>query len=209
MKGARSAWWIGLLGANVIRAFGATWRVRITGRFEVEPRIYALLHGNLLLPSFRLRKTGAVIMISRHRDGEMIAQAIERLGFRTVRGSSTRGGGFAARDLIEQWPDRPWVVTPDGPKGPRGSVKEGLIRLAENTGRPIQPLVGAARPAKVFSSWDRFALPLPFARIVIHFGEPLAVPSGLAPAERERFARELERRLEESEKTAQQQLASW
>ena len=209
MKSARAARWAGRLGAWLIRLFGLTWRVRVTGQFEVAPRIYALLHGNLLLPSFRMRQTGAVVMISRHRDGEIIAQAVERLGFATVRGSSTRGGGFAARDLIEQWPQRPWVVTPDGPKGPRGSVKPGLIRLAEATGRSIQPMVGAARPAKVFGSWDRFTLPWPFARIVVFFGEPMVVPAGLDDAGRDRLARELERRLEDAEKSAQQALANW
>lgn len=201
--------WIGLFGAALIRLLGCTWRVRVTGDVVVGPRIYALLHGNLLLPAFRLRRSRALVMISRHRDGERIAQAVTRLGFATVRGSSTRGGGAAIRQLLETGGERPWVVTPDGPKGPRGSVKEGLIALAAATGRPIQPLVGAARPAVTFRSWDRFQLPWPFARVVIHFGPPMPVPAKLAAAARAGYAKELELRLQEAEKSAQEELANW
>ena len=61
--------------------------------------------------------------------------------------------------------DVPWVVTPDGPKGPRGSVKPGLIRLAAESGRSVQPLAAACSRAVTFSSWDRFTLPWPFARV--------------------------------------------
>src|SRR5688572_30938468 len=201
--------WIGVLGAGLIRVLGCTWRTRVTGDFTVGPRIYALLHGELLLPAFRLRSSRAVVMISRHRDGERIAQAVRRLGYGTVRGSSTRGGGTAVRELVEAFGDRPWVVTPDGPKGPRGSVKEGLIRLAAESGRPIQPLVGAARPAKVFGSWDRFMLPWPFARVVVHFGEPMYVPRDTPADGRAALARAFEERLAAAEKTAEAELAGW
>jgi len=204
-----SSYWLGFLGAGLTRVLGCTWRTRITGRFEIEPRIYALPHGSLLLPAFRLRSSRAAVMISRHRDGELIAQAISRLGFATVRGSSTRGGAAAVHEFVRAFPDRPWVVTPDGPKGPRGSVKPGLIRLAAATGRPIQPLVGAARPAKVFGSWDRFTLPLPFARVVVHFGEPLAVPPDVDEQRVVELTRELQERLAGAEKVAGDALANW
>lgn len=200
---------LGWLSALLIRALGATWRVRVTGNVDIGPNIYALLHGNLLLPAFRLRRSGAVIMISRHRDGELIAQAIERLGYPTVRGSSTRGAASAVREMRREHQARPWVVTPDGPKGPRGSVKDGLIRLAQESGRPILPLVGAARPAKRFASWDRFTLPWPFARVVVHFGAPLAVPAAADEAGRTALARQLEQRLSEGEKEAETALANW
>ena len=204
-----SLWWVGLLGAGLTRCLGCTWRTRITGQVEVGPRIYALLHGNLLLPAFPLRHSRAVVMISRHRDGEFIARVVERLGFTTVRGSSTRGGAAAIHEFVRDFPARPWVVTPDGPKGPRGAVKPGLVRLAAATGRCIQPLVGAARPAKVFASWDRFVLPLPFARVVVHFGEPMAVPPDVDEPGVQALARELEQRLAREENVARTTLASW
>lgn len=94
-------------------------------------------------------------------------------------------------------------------QGPRGSVKPGLIRLAAAAGRSLQPVVGAARWAKVFASWDRFVLPLPFAKVVVNFAEPLVVPADPDDATCELLARELEKRLAEAEKIAQDELANW
>ena len=211
MRKSRRPYWIGLSASWVIRAFGATWRVRNAGAFDRvhHDRIYALLHGQMLLPSFAFRRVRPVILISRHGDGEMIAQAIERLGYHTVRGSSTRGGGQAAQELIESWADRPWVITPDGPKGPRGSVKEGLIRLAADSGRAIQPICSAASSCKQFSSWDRFVLPLPFSRIAVHFGEPLVVPRDTPASARTAMAQDLESRLRAGEEEAVRELQNW
>lgn len=206
---SRKAAVIGWIGAQFIRALALTWRVRVTGQVDIGPNIYALLHGNLLLPAFQLRRCHAVVLISRHRDGELIAQAVRRLGYPTVRGSSTRGAASAVLEMRRDYGAQPWVVTPDGPKGPRGSVKEGLIRLAQESGRAIHPLVGAAAPAKRFASWDRFTLPWPFARVVVHFGAPLAVPAGLDDAGRQALARQLEQRLLDSEKEAETALLSW
>lgn len=206
--GARAVW-LGRVGSWTIRCLGATWRTRLVGRPEVAPRIYALMHGHLLLPAFRLRRSGAVVMVSRHRDGELIAQAVERIGFATVRGSSSRGGPAAVRDLMRSHGDRPWVVTPDGPKGPRGSVKQGLIRLAQETCRPIQPMAGAASRAKVFASWDRFVLPWPFARIVVCFGDPIAVPADLDGPGRQAKAQEVEQGLAACEEHARAALRDW
>lgn len=209
MNRARKAWWIGLLGSLLLRALGATWRVRISGEANVANDIFSLLHAHLLLPLLHYRRARIVAMISQHQDGEFIAQAVERIGYGTVRGSSTRGGSTAVRDLLEHHGDRPWLVTPDGPKGPRGSVKPGLIRMAADARRCLRPMAGAARPAKVFASWDRFVLPWPFARIAVHFGPPLQVPPDPDPAQCEALAHELERRLAECEKSAQSALANW
>lgn len=209
MKSTRKARVLGCLGGEFVRALGCTWRVRVDGHHEIAPRIYALLHGNLLLPAFRLRRSRAAVMISRHADGELIASAVRRLGFVPVRGSSTRGAALAMHELLRDHGDRPWVVTPDGPKGPRGSVKPGLIRFAAAAGRPIQPLVGAARPAKVFGSWDGFTLPWPLARVVVHFGEPMPVPAEPDDQAVGELVVELERRLATAEKAAADALARW
>jgi lysophospholipid acyltransferase (LPLAT)-like uncharacterized protein len=205
----RKAVVIGWLSAMFIRVLALTWRVRVAGQIDVGPNIYALLHGNLLLPAFQLRSCRGVVLISRHRDGELIAQAIKHLGYQTVRGSSTRGAASAVREMRREHETQPWVVTPDGPKGPRGSVKEGLIRLAQESGRAIHPLVGAAAPAKRFASWDRFTLPWPFARVVVYFGAPMPVPADLDDAGRAAMAHQLEQRLLDSEKEAETALRNW
>ena len=147
--------------------------------------------------------------IAQFFQAEHCPQAIERIGYPTVRGSSTRGAASAVREMVREHQDRPWVVTPDGPKGPRGAVKEGLIRLAQESGRPITTLVGAAKPATRFASWDRFTLPWPFARVVVHFGVPLPVPADLDDQGRQALARELERRLADNEKEAETALLNW
>ena len=205
------AYWVGLIGSVAIRALGPTWRVRVQGDFDGPrgDRIYALFHGQMLLPASRFRDAGAVVLVSRHGDGEMIAQALERLGYRTVRGSSTRGGGAAAREMMERYGDVPWVVTPDGPKGPRGSVKAGLMRLAGDSGRPIQPVAGACSRAVTFSSWDRFTLPWPLARIVLHFGPLFTVPADADPEGREQLARGLEKQMAAADEEAARSLHRW
>jgi lysophospholipid acyltransferase (LPLAT)-like uncharacterized protein len=201
--------WLGTLGGLLIRLLGCTWRFRVIGTIRTDRPIFALLHGTLLLPAYLTRKHGIAVMISRHRDGEIISRAVEQIGFQTVRGSSTRGACTAVHELLARFPDSPWAVTPDGPKGPRGSVKAGLIRLAAAGGRSIQPVVGAARRARVFRSWDRFVLPWPFAKVVVHFAESLRVPADPDDATCELLARELEKRLADAEKIAQDELASW
>lgn len=208
MSGRRERW-LGTLASWLIRALGLTWRIRVIGTIRVDRPIFALLHGTLLLPAYLVRKQGIAVMISQHKDGEIISRAVERLGFSTVRGSSSRGASAAAHELLAGYATRPWAVTPDGPRGPRGTVKVGLIRLAAAAGRSIQPVVGAARPARLFRSWDRFCLPWPFARVVVHFAESLPVPAEADAATCARLARELEQRLADAEKIAQDALASW
>lgn len=201
--------WLGTLAGLLLRVLGWSWRMRVIGTIRTDRPIFALLHGTLLLPAWLVRKHGIAVMISRHRDGEVVSRAVEHIGFCTVRGSSTRGASAAAHELLAEFADRPWAVTPDGPKGPRGSVKPGLIRLAALAGRSLQPVVGAARPAKVFASWDRFTLPWPFARVVVHFAESLTVPADADEATCASLARELERRLADAEKIARETLANW
>jgi len=194
----------------LIRGLGSTWRLRSNEPPPLGGTILAVLHGCLLLPLFSMRRYRPIAMISQHSDGEIIAQAVHRLGYGAVRGSSTRGGVEATRQLLrDDDRQRPWVVTPDGPKGPRGSAKPGLIRIASMSGRTICPVAAAARPAKRFSSWDRFILPMPFARVAVHYGAPLVVPPRIRGDAIETLRREFEERLVVAEKAAIDALASW
>jgi hypothetical protein len=84
------------------------------------------------------------------------------------------------------------VVTPDGPKGPRMRFKAGAVKAAQMTGAPLVALTGSARPRKVFATWDRFCLPLPFARAEIHFGPPIHVPRDADAAALDRCRRAAE-----------------
>lgn len=201
--------WLSLLGAWVLRALGATWRVRRQGFVPADWKgIVAFLHGDILLTAHAFRRFGAAVLISQHGDGELIARIIERMGNHAVRGSSTRGGARAVRELLRGWPAPVWGITPDGPKGPRGTVQEGVIVLAALSGRPIYPVGYAFSRGRRLRSWDRFAIPGAFARIVVHVGEPLLVPRTHTADDRAALAKDLEQRLQAAGEAASAGLRS-
>ena len=136
--------------------------------------ILVFWHDQLLMMPKGYRGPGAAILISSSKDGELIARTMHRFGFDTIRGSSTQGGGAAFREMIAQARlPVDLVITPDGPKGPRHVVKEGVAALARLTGRPVVPLAFVASHGHRFASWDRFLLPYPGARTVFRYGAPL------------------------------------
>src|SRR5262249_38968821 len=136
------------VGAFLIRLFGRLLRIESVGHDYVEQRsredraiIIAFWHGRQLMMPLAYRGKEAHILISRHRDGELIQRIVARFGFHAVRGSSTRGGSTALRSMIRLGrAGKDLVVTPDGPKGPRQVVQMGVIHLARATGLPIVPL---------------------------------------------------------------------
>ena len=197
------AFWLSLLGVGVLRGLGATWRVRRQGVAPADWHIIgAFLHGDLLMMAHVFKGFGAAVMISQHGDGELIARVTQRTGNQAVRGSSTRGGARAFHEMVRQWGDRPWGITPDGPRGPRGSVHEGVIQMAADAQRPIYPVGFACSRGKRLASWDRFTIPASFARIVVHLGEPMRLPSSVERGQRKALARELEARLTAAEVAA-------
>ena len=123
------------------------------------------------------------VLISRSRDGEIVAQTCRGLGLSVIRGSAKKavkqqdkGGAQAGRDVIETLDDGGCVViTPDGPRGPRQRLGLGPLRLARMSGHPILPCLFAIKNRKQFNSWDRFVLPLPFGRGAIIWGTPLHI----------------------------------
>ena len=156
------------IGAAVIRGLGRSMRIDTRGQEQIDALyrdgkrvIIAFWHARQLMMPLTYRGAEAHILISRHQDGEIIARIVERFGFRAVRGSSTRGGVEALRELIRLGRSGlDVVVTPDGPKGPAQVVKMGVIQLARVSGLPIVPLAfGCSKkntsPAGIVS-WCRF-----------------------------------------------------
>ena len=186
----RYPWWMGIaatLGALVLRLLGATWRIDRSGiaAYDAELArgarcVYAMWHARLLPLVYTYRGRGAAVLVSRHRDGELITRIIRRLGYVAGRGSSTRGGDEGMREMIE-WGQRGRLlaITPDGPRGPAERVKPGLVYLASRTGLPIVPVASAASPCWRLRSWDGFRIPKPFARVIVANGAPIPVPAGL------------------------------
>jgi lysophospholipid acyltransferase (LPLAT)-like uncharacterized protein len=135
--------------------------------------IYAFWHQRLLPFCFTHRRQNINVLVSTHRDGELIARVIANMGFDTVRGSSTRGGREAVREMAtDKRKQFDLAVTPDGPRGPARTLKPGLLVLARRTRRPIVPIANAVWPRFELSSWDKFHIPLPFAACSIVHGEP-------------------------------------
>jgi len=143
-----------------------------------ERAIVAFWHGRLLMMPFVYPGEPTAILISQHRDGEVIAQVAEQLGLSVVRGSATRGAVRAFREMLQALRGGSHVViTPDGPRGPRQQLKPGVVELARLSGMPILPVAFGAWPRKVLQSWDRFLVPLPFGRGVYVWGEPIYIPA--------------------------------
>ncbi|MFO1054166.1 MAG: lysophospholipid acyltransferase family protein [Planctomycetota bacterium] len=198
----------GRIGSIVLRLLAFTWRGRSRLRDLEEPGLYLSLHAHILFIALCGRDLGFAAMISTHRDGELIAQTVQRLGFTLVRGSSTRGGAAAALGVLRGCRDKVTMITPDGPRGPRGKVEPGLIQLAGLAGLPIRILSFAASRARKLSSWDRFVVPMPFARIHYTLSEPIVVPKRIDDSARDALVAELSRRLLEAEQAAERDLAS-
>ena len=192
------------LGALIILFMGMTWRLRWKGTDHVRSIwvagknvIYAFWHGRMMALCFTHRRQHIHIMVSEHRDGEIIAKIVRLLGFVPVRGSTTRGGRKALFQIAEQaCSGYDAAITPDGPKGPRWRVQPGVITLAQRTGMPIIPVTNGASMSKTISSWDRFLIPLPFSKVVILLGAPISVPRKLSPEGLEEKRAELEQAIQ-------------
>ena len=168
--------------------------------------IFAGLHeAMMMLPyHFRDRANGGV-MVSRSRDGDIIADTVERFGMRAVRGSSGRGGRDALDGMIEVL-NAGGVsagVIVDGPRGPALEAKMGALIMARETGLPVVPGTWWARPVVHVRSWDRTIVPLPFSRIVFAFGPALFVPRNAGAEELEKARETLTHRLADARAVAQ------
>jgi len=169
--------------------------------------LYVFWHENILLPAYLFGPTRNIhVLISRHADGQLIAEVAERLGFRTVRGSSTRGGVEAVREMLKRSDAGHLAVTPDGPRGPRQEVQPGVVYLASRTGLPVVPFgVAFDRPRRA-RSWDCFALPRFFRRAVIVTGEPLVIPADIDKDRLEPHRHRIQHELDRLTKLAEAEL---
>ena len=138
--------------------------------------IYCTWHERIFLGTYFLRNRGIVFLTSKSFDGEYIARFLQRFGFGTIRGSSTRGGAKALVEMIREMKRGiPMGFTVDGPKGPRHEAKSGAVLLAKKTGNAILPFI--VEPGKFYAvnSWDRLQIPRPWTRAKVIFGKPISV----------------------------------
>jgi lysophospholipid acyltransferase (LPLAT)-like uncharacterized protein len=176
---------IAALGYRLIAALGSTLRFEtegleqfdaITGRGH-QP-IMAFWHGRILPATYYFRRRGIVVITSENFDGEWIAGIIERFGFGTARGSTSRGGSKALLQLTRELAaGKPVGFTVDGPRGPARVSKPGAIWLAKATGHPVLPFHLEADRYWSMKSWDRTQIPKPFAKVALVVGAPIHVPA--------------------------------
>jgi hypothetical protein len=194
---------ISILGYRLVAFLGATLRWQTEGieRFETIVRgerqpIMAFWHGRILPATYFFRRRGIVVITSENFDGEWIAGIIERFGYGTARGSTSRGGRKAllqlARDLAA---GKPAGFTLDGPRGPARVAQPGAVWLAKATGNPVLPFHLEASRAWTLPSWDRTQIPKPFATVALVVGEPFEVAADADEAAIESARRDLEVRL--------------
>lgn len=186
-----------LVGPILLRALYSTWRVREINadgwralRAHQKPFVFALWHGQLLPLVVQHRSQGIKILISEHRDGELIAQIADRLGLASIRGSTTRGAARALLAMCDALVSGNEVaVTPDGPRGPALSFASGALVAAHRAGAPIVAIGVSASRAWRLRSWDAFMIPKPFARVTVAYGDPMYVEAQNSRAAAEQTTR--------------------
>jgi lysophospholipid acyltransferase (LPLAT)-like uncharacterized protein len=170
-------------GRGFLNVLARTWRVRVVNGEAVRtlrasglPFIFALWHGQLLPLLWHHRDEGVMVLISEHRDGEMVARTAESLGYGLIRGSTTRGGDRALISLVrELQAGHEIAITPDGPKGPAEKFAPGALVAAQRSGSFILPVAASASRSWRLKSWDQFMIPKPFARVTVAYGAPTKV----------------------------------
>jgi hypothetical protein len=191
-------------GLLLVKLISRTYRYRLV---DVENEQNAFNdHGSVVYASWHQRffpgitffatRKPIAIMISQSRDGEMISRVVDILGWQSVRGSSSRGGSQALkriRRLARQGVRIGHIV--DGPRGPFGVIKPGLLVIAQFSGAPVIPVIVSAERCWTFNSWDRFMVPKPFSRIFIRFAPPIHVLRRLEPDQFEALQKDIEARM--------------
>jgi lysophospholipid acyltransferase (LPLAT)-like uncharacterized protein len=175
---------IAAIGVPAITALGSSLDWRVEGlnhlHFEGNGRrpIMAFWHGRVLTAAYYFRNRGIVVMISENFDGEWIARIIERFGYGTSRGSTSRGGQRALLRLKRELEEgRPAGFAVDGPRGPSRKVQPGVVWLAKLTGNPVVPFHMEASRYWSLGSWDRTQIPKPFSTVALAVGNPIDVPA--------------------------------
>jgi lysophospholipid acyltransferase (LPLAT)-like uncharacterized protein len=201
---------ISILGYRLVQLLGSTLRWKTEGleHFDAivaggHQPVMAFWHGRILPATYYFRRRGIVVITSENFDGEWIAGIIERFGYGTARGSTSRGGRKAllqlTRDLAA---GKPAGFTLDGPSGPARVAQPGAVWLAKATGNPVLPFHLEASRAWTLNSWDRTQIPKPFATVAIAMGEPFQVAADAGDDALERARVMLEERLKVLERRA-------
>ncbi|MFA5909397.1 MAG: lysophospholipid acyltransferase family protein [Vicinamibacterales bacterium] len=205
---------IAALGYPVVRALCSTWTWKVTGAEHVDAitraghqPILALWHGRILAATPYFQRRGIVAMASENFDGEWIARLLGKFGYGAARGSTSRGGPAALRQLVRDVKAHGVAFTLDGPRGPAEVAQPGAVWLARATGQPLLPFHSEAASSWTLNSWDRTQIPKPFTTVAMAIRQPIYVPRDADAAALEACRRELEASLAAARLECRRQLS--
>jgi lysophospholipid acyltransferase (LPLAT)-like uncharacterized protein len=209
-----SLWWITWAGYLLIRGLCPTLRFTVVREenclsdgWGAPGGIWCFWHRCVIPAGYRFRGKQVAVMISRSFDGEYIARILQKLGFRPVRGSSSRGAVGALIGMRRELEDgHPAVFTIDGPRGPRYVAKPGPVMLAKKTGQPISCFYIAVERAWILNSWDRMIVPKPFSRACAYFSSPMPVPDDAGEEQMAALHQQMQETLERCRFKAEERL---
>ncbi len=179
--------------------------------YEYQQSIYATWHGRvMIMPIINPSKLASCAIVSDHNDGRLIGGVIEQAGVKLIFGSSNKRRLQALKEILSNIKQGfNFLITPDGPRGPARQVNGAIINIASNTGLVIIPSSCCAQSAKIFNSWDKFMLPLPFGKIAIVFDKPIKIPAKISPTDIEQYNEILRQSLEKITHIADSQVEKW
>ncbi len=210
----------GTLGPLVLKSLGMTWITRGSRASYYYQRlfgsgtraVYSIWHCDIMLLGYFSRNEGIRVLISEHRDGELSARIIRKMGFGAIRGSTTRGGLQAlltVDKILKEEGVFDLAFTPDGPRGPRKKLQKGVIYAASRTGFPLIPIGTAVDRYWEIGSWDRLRIPKPFSRCYINIGPEIHVPPNLKKEDLDPYREQVEESMVRSEEQAKEALKKW
>ncbi len=203
------ALWLGRCWLRTVRIHIEIADPSLDSRQRLAGCIYCIWHEDIIAGAMAFGEYNLKVLVSQSQDGEYIARTIERLGFTTIRGSWQRGGAQALREAIRAVRANCLAITPDGPKGPRRAIKDGLTYLASRSGAPVVAVGYAYSRAYRFGSWDRLAIAWPWTRVVVYVMPGLEVPRSAGKEEFEQYSQQLQARMADANARAEQLLAQW
>jgi lysophospholipid acyltransferase (LPLAT)-like uncharacterized protein len=153
-----------------------------------ERFLYCVWHDSIIVPIFAGKHSCSSALVSRHQDGSYVEGLLRIVGITSVRGSSKHSGASAVRQLMTTAKDRHIVITPDGPRGPRRKMHNGIVFLASHTGRAIVPTAyDCKRSWRIKGSWTDLLIPKPFTKMFLMAGKPVEVPPDISREEVTRY----------------------
>jgi lysophospholipid acyltransferase (LPLAT)-like uncharacterized protein len=195
----------------VARLIGKTLRIRVVGLAEIESlpggKILAGWHGKTFVAANYFKGKGVWTIISQSRDGEAQDRIFRKFGFKTIRGSTGRGGVRAAVEAIKVLRQGAMMAfTPDGPRGPSGVVQGGIMLMAQKSGAALVAAGVSANRRWLLGTWDRYMIPKPFSKAIMIFGDPIYVPADADEAKLEELRLQLENDMHRLEAEADRRM---